>query len=176
MRGELTLREERPGDEAAIGRVLAAAFGGPLEAALVEDLRAAKALELSLVAERAGRQVQIVGHVALSAVTTPDCEAQWRGLGLAPIGVLPEEQRCGTGAALVRRALELARESGAAFVVLLGDPAFYRRFGFVPASSAGLRCVYDAPPEAFQVLELVPGALASLSGRVLYAAAFARFE
>ncbi len=58
----------------------------------------------------------------------------------------------------------------------LGDPAFYRRFGFVPASSAGLRCVYDAPPEAFQVLELVPGALASLSGRVLYAAAFARFE
>lgn len=157
MRGELSLREERPGDEAAIGACAHRGLRWPARGgALVQDLRATKALELSLVAERAGRQVQIVGHVALSAVTTPDCEAQWRGLGLAPLGVLPEEQRCGTGAALMRRALELARESGAAFVVLLGDPAFYRRFGFVPASSAGLRCVYDAPPEAFQVLEVAP--------------------
>ena len=176
MRGELVLREECPGDEAAIGRVLTAAFRGRHEAALVEDLRAAKALELSLVAERAGRQVQIVGHVALSPVTTPDCETSGRGLGLAPVGVLPEEQRCGTGSALLRRALELARESGAEFVVLLGNPAFYRRFGFVPASSAGLHCVYDAPPEAFQVLELVPGALSRLDGRMLYHPAFARFE
>ncbi len=176
MSGELTLREERSGDEAAIGRVLESAFGGPLEAELVLDLRAANALELSLVAERARRQVEIVGHVALSPVTTPDCGALARGFGLAPLGVLPEEQRCGTGSALSRRALELARASGAAFVVLLGAPAFYRRFGFVPAGSAGLRCVYDAPPEAFQVLELTPGTLARLHGRVLHSAAFARFE
>lgn len=173
MRGELTLREEGAGDGAAIGRVLEAAFGGPAEALLVEDLRTSGSLALSLVAERAGA---LVGHVALSHVTTPDCGTSPRGLGLAPLAVAPQEQRRGVGAALVRRALELAREDGAAFVVLLGDPAYYARFGFVPAGSAGLRCVYDAPPEAFQVLELAPGALAGLRGRVLYAAPFARFE
>lgn len=173
MRGELTLREEGAGDAAAIGRVLEAAFGGPLEVELVEDLRASKELKLSLVAERAGT---LVGHVALSAVTTPDCETSVRGLGLAPLAVAPGEQRRGVGAALVRRALELARADGAAFVVLLGDPAYYERFGFAPASSSGLRCVYDAPPEAFQVLELSPGALRGLHGRVLYAPPFSRFE
>ncbi|MGA2489963.1 MAG: N-acetyltransferase, partial [Anaerolineales bacterium] len=87
--------------------------------------------------------------------------------GLGPIAVLPECQQTGIGSQLVRRGLELCCQQGFDFIVLLGDPHYYSRFGFRPASGFGLSSDYGDGDE-FQVLELRPGVLAGLSGRVKY--------
>jgi putative acetyltransferase len=106
-------------------------------------------------------------------VTTPDAPGAPRGLGLAPIGVLPAHQRRGIGAHSMTAALERARTSGFAFVVLLGHPAYDPRFGFVRAGLHALRCVDPSPPEAFMVLDLAPGAMRGVHGLVHYHPAFA---
>ena len=74
---------------------------------------------------------------------------------------------------LVRAALERAREAGYGFVVLLGDPAYYRRFGFRTGATLGLACGFAAPEEAFMAIELAPGALAGVTGTVRYLPEFA---
>ena len=151
---EVRIRAEDPADPPGIRRVLEAAFGQPAEADLVDALRLAARPYLSLVAVL-GRE--IVGHIAFSPVTIgseppSDC------IGLAPMGVLPPVQRRGIGSDLVRAGLVECRRTGQSVVVVLGHPAYYPRFGFTPASRAGLRCEYPVPDEHFMVLELLPGA------------------
>lgn len=165
----LTLRDEQAGDRAAIAAVITAAFGQPGEAALVEALRAAGALTLSLVAIA---DTEVVGHVAFSPVTIDDGN---EAIGLAPMAVAPGWQRRGVGVRLIDEALARLRAGGHRAVVVLGHPEYYPRFGFVPASRFGLRCEYDAPDEAFMALELVPGGLAGVSGLVRYRPEFAAF-
>jgi putative acetyltransferase len=75
-------------------------------------------------------------------------------LGLAPVAVHPKWQRRGIGSALIQRGLEECRKRGVGAVFVLGEPALYARFGFIPAHTRALRCVYEAPPDAFQVLLL----------------------
>jgi len=160
------LRAERSGDESAISAVIEAAFTGHphsdgSEVGIVERLRAAGALTLSLVAEDAG---QIVGHVAYSPVAIADGTPGWFGLG--PVSVLPERQREGIGSALIRAGLEQLRQAAAAGCVVLGDPAYYSRFGYAhdPALT------YPVPmPEAFQQLRFSGP---SPRGEVAYNAAF----
>jgi putative acetyltransferase len=164
-----TIRSERPGDEGGIRAVLEAAFGREAEAALVEALRARGALDVSLVAVEGER---IAGHVAFSPVTA---ERNPRGValtGLGPIGVLPARQGEGVGARLVWEGLEASRRRGIAGAVVLGDPAWYARFGFRRADTFGLACEFEAPPEAFMALALVDGALDELDGVVAYHPAF----
>jgi putative acetyltransferase len=125
----MLIREERPGDAPRIHEVVAAAFAGAehasgREAELVDALRAAGALVLSLVAELDGA---IGGHIAFSAVAIGDAGG-WLGLG--PLAVAPEQQRRGIGAALVHAGLERLRARGARGCVLVGEPAYYGRFGF----------------------------------------------
>lgn len=145
-----TLRPERPDDAAAIHEVTRRAFlGAPhaagTEAHIVDALREAGALTLSLVAEEDDR---IVGHVAISPVSVDERDdLGWFGLG--PLSVAPERQRRGVGSALVRAALGQLRERGATGCVLLGDPAYYHRFGFVAAAPLLLPGV---PPEYFQAV------------------------
>jgi putative acetyltransferase len=93
--------------------------------------------------------------------------------GLAPLAVAPEAQRQGIGDALVRAGLARCRAAGHAWVVVLGNPKYYGRFGFVPAERYRITCEYDVPPGVFQIIELVPGALAGRAGLVRYAAEFA---
>jgi putative acetyltransferase len=119
---------------------------------------------LCLVAE-ADRE--IVGHVALSRGR---CEHR-AAVGLGPIAVIPDAQRRGIGAALMEGALRGAREAGEELVVLLGDPAYYRRFGFVRASTLGIAPQIEFPDDAFMARELVPGAAAG-GGRFVYSDAF----
>lgn len=124
------IRPERPEDAAAIGEVTREAFAShphsrQTEQFIVQALRAADALFISLVAELSGR---IVGHAAFSPVTISDGTPDWFGLG--PISVLPEFQRQGIGRALMARGLSTLRERGAAGCLLVGEPAFYERFGF----------------------------------------------
>ena len=156
------IRPERPGDAADIDRVHRTAFPGPEEAGLVADLRAAGRAAVSLVAVVDGT---VVGHILLSPATPAP------GLGLAPLAVVPAFQRRGIGSDLVRAGLEAARSTGAAYVVVLGDPAYYGRFGFRPAASLGLSCVFGGG-DAFQVLAL---GSAPPAGRITYAPEFSRF-
>ena len=147
------IRQESPSDAAAIHAVTAAAFlNAPhtahTEQFIVEALRTAGALAISLVAEQGG---EVVGHVALSSVSVSDGSTGWYGLG--PISVEPELQGKGIGSLLMQAAIRLLRERGAAGCVLVGDPSYYSRFGFKPEPGLVLP---DVPPEYFQALLLGP--------------------
>ncbi|MBQ0960571.1 N-acetyltransferase [Ideonella sp. 4Y11] len=162
----MLIRPESAADTDAIHAITEHAFRGhPFsdgsEPRIVRGLRAAGALSVSLVAEEDG---VVVGHVAVSPVSISDGSPGWFGLG--PISVLPARQRQGVGSALMHAALERLRSQGAAGCVLLGDPAYYGRFGF--AARPGL--VYPGPPvDHFMALPL-GGALPQ--GVVRYHAAF----
>jgi len=126
----MTIRSETPNDINAIEQVTLAAFTGkfsdnPTEHLIVNALREADALSLSLVAEAEGK---VVGHVAFSAVTIDRENKDWYGLG--PISVLPEFQLQGIGSKLVEAGLSQIRAMGAQGCVLEGSPKYYNRFGF----------------------------------------------
>ena len=161
------IRQEAAGDEPAISALVSAAFrdaahSNGAEAGIVEHLRNDGDLALSLVAE--GEDGAMIGHAALSPVHISCGVAGWYGLG--PVAVLPVCQRAGIGTALVDACVEWLRESGAGGCVVLGDPAYYGRFGFAP--DPGLT-YSGAPAEYFQML-----AWQGLSpvGEVHYAPAF----
>jgi putative acetyltransferase len=165
----LDIRAETASDRSGIFQVHRAAFGQELEAVLVDQLRAASALTLSLAAIE---DAQVVGHIAFSPVTISENPAGIRALGLGPIGVLPSHQRSGIGARLIDAGLREAAAQGWDLAFVLGEPAYYVRFGFEPAAKHGLRCKYDAPPEAFMVTALREGVLGTVAGTVRYDAAF----
>ena len=149
----LNIRQQLPSDVAAIHDLTRAAFLDATHTAhteqyIVDALRKAGALPISLVAEQAG---EIVGHVAISPVSISDSSADWYGLG--PISVRPELQRKGIGSLLMQAALGRLRERGSAGCVLVGDPSYYSRFGFKAEASLVLA---DVPPEYFQALPFGP--------------------
>ena len=126
----LEIRNETVADVRAIEAVTVAAFlNAPhtshTEHFIVDALRNDGKLTISLVADVRGT---VVGHVAVSPVSISDGATGWYGLG--PISVAPEYQRRGVGSRLMREALRVLREQGAAGCVLLGEPAYYSRFGF----------------------------------------------
>ncbi|MGY3496593.1 MULTISPECIES: GNAT family N-acetyltransferase [unclassified Bradyrhizobium] len=136
----MQIKDERPEDAAAISRITAAAFAtaphsSGTEARIVEALRQADALTISLVA--VSDDGSIFGHVAFSPVRIEGVVGRWYGLG--PASVAPDLQRQGTGGALIRAGLARLAAMNADGCVLLGDPAYYSRFGFVsdPALTYG---------------------------------------
>lgn len=146
----LKIRNEEKGDVDAIDAITTAAFlNAPhtdhTEQFIVRELRNSDALSISLVAEDQGK---ILGHVAISPVTVSDGSTGWFGLG--PISVSPNIQRSGIGSKLMRSVLESLKASGASGCVLLGDPAYYSRFGFKPESCLVLP---EVPPEYFQAIQ-----------------------
>ncbi|MBL8834730.1 MAG: N-acetyltransferase [Alphaproteobacteria bacterium] len=159
------MRAERPGDAAAIRQAVTAAFGQTAEADLVERLRADGEVVASLVA---AARTAIVGHILFSRL---DTGGRCAAAALAPLAVVPGWQRRGIGAALVRAGIDACRDKAVAVLVVLGDPAFYGRFGFTRALGARLRTPYDC--DALTALELVPGALAAGAFAVRYPRAFA---
>jgi putative acetyltransferase len=127
---DITIRPETAADIAVISAVTEAAFrtcpySRQTEQFIVHALRKAVAMTVSLVAEVDGK---VVGHVAFSPVKISDGSSGWYGLG--PVSVLPELQRQGIGKALINRGLSLLKESGAGGCMLVGDPGYYKRFGF----------------------------------------------
>ncbi|HEU4334620.1 MAG TPA: N-acetyltransferase [Candidatus Eisenbacteria bacterium] len=162
---EVLIREETPEDIPAIHEVNEAAFGRPDEALLVDRLRANGAVLLSLVAIAGER---VVGHILYSPVTLGERDAPLDGAGLGPMAVLPEDQRGGIGGRLVAEGTRRMRERGCPFIVVLGHPEYYPRFGFVPASRHGVRCQWEVPDEVFMILLLEPGRLGARTGPVRY--------
>lgn len=144
----MTIRPERPADAEAIRALTAAAFAGlphsdGSEPRIIESLRQGGDLVLSLVTELVAEQGEIVGHIAFSPVTITDGSPDWFGLG--PLSVAPRHQRRGIGASLARQGIATMRERGAHGIVLLGDPAYYERFGF--AHDPAL--VFPGPPARY---------------------------
>jgi putative acetyltransferase len=168
----LEIRVERSADHPSVSTVVAAAFGSPEEARLVEAVRASAEFvpELSLVADVDG---EIVGHVMISHATIRDARAQHRVAVLAPLAVAPAFQCRGVGSVLVRRVTARADERGEPLVVLQGSPVFYGRLGFEYSVPYGIhmRLPAWAPAEASQVLRL-RNYTASIRGQVVYPPAF----
>jgi putative acetyltransferase len=127
----MDIRHELPPDQQAISRLTASAFA-PMaysdgsEPAIIDRLRKDGDLTLSLIAVVGG---EIVGHIAFSPVLIGGNDRGWFGLG--PVSVAIEKQRRGIGSALITSGLDWLRSQGANGCVLVGDPVYYRRFGFI---------------------------------------------
>jgi len=161
----MLIRNEEQRDAAAIAQTINNAFrdadhSSGTEAQIVDALRRDHALTVSLVAIEGDT---VVGHIAASPVSVANGEG-WYGLG--PVAVRPDMQRRGIGSCLIKEALERIKENGAAGCVVLGDPAFYGKFGFVHDPSVTYA---DVPPPFFQVLSFRSE---SPSGPVQYHVAF----
>lgn len=167
------IREERPEDAEAIHALLVAAFGREAEARLVERLHASGRIVWGMIAEEKGR---VLGHVVFSRIAIESGDSEIPALALAPLAVMPAFQRLGVGSALVSAGLERCRMERHARVLVLGEPGYYGRFGFVPASRFGLKCPFPAPEEAFMAIELEPAAFTQVSGVVRYGHEFEDLE
>jgi putative acetyltransferase len=135
------IRTEDASDWDAIHELNVAAFDGrDEEADLVDALRSAGDLVLSLVAVDAS---QVIGHVAFSRVTVETAHGPEGGVALAPVGVLPERQGLGIGRRLIKTGLDELRQSGESVVVVVGNPAYYSGFGFSTELAEDYPCVYS---------------------------------
>jgi putative acetyltransferase len=166
------VRAEGPADRGAVAAVLEAAFGRRDEAELVSELRSRASPRLSLVALQAD---EVVGHVFFSPVRLDlRAGAPVAAGGLAPLGVTPASQGRGVGSALVRAGLSACSGLGWRAVFVLGEPAYYSRFGFELAAPRGLRYESPAFDPGFQLLEIDAGAMSGCRGWVRYDDAFRR--
>lgn len=161
----MLIRPEQPADIEAIHDVQAGSFPTELEANLVDALRQSGRLTVSLVAEIGGT---IIGHVAFSPVTTAGGAT---GIGLGPVGVVENHRRQGVAARLIRDGLAACKVVDYTWAVVLGDPAYYSRFGFREAAEFGLSDEYGGGAY-FQAVELVPAGLPVGAGLVRYAPEF----
>jgi len=160
------IRDAGPRDFAAIRAIVRHAFDRVDEANLVEQLRADGDVLFELVE---ASDIALQAHILYSRLPIERDGATIEAAALAPVSVLPAFQRQGMGAALIRRGNERCRALGLRAIVVLGDPAYYSRFGFSAKAAESLDAPFSGAP--FMALELEPGALSS-GGRVRYARAF----
>ena len=163
MSDAFNIRPERPGDAAGVRALLDAAFGGDVESKVVERLRADGDFVLSLVAENGQ---DIAGYAGFPRLVLRLDERNVPVVGLAPVGVSPSLQRKGIGSALIRDGFTRLKDRAERLVFVLGDPAYYGRFGFTVME--GFVSRYAGP--YFQALMLAPDA--PKAGRVSYPRAF----
>lgn len=171
MAPEWAVRAELPVDIDQIHELHRTSFSRPAEAELVDAVRASAGFipQLSLVAATADGSV--LGHVLISRVELQRDEESTAVLALAPVAVLPAHRDRGIGSTLVAGALAMAEERDEPFVVVLGSPRFFARFGFLPAAGFGVTGPYDVPDDVYQIYPQpateIPG------GRVVYPPSFA---
>ena len=166
----IMIREEQTQDMPEIRQVNIEAFGQPQEADIVDKLRDDCGDLLSLVAAVDNR---VVGHILFSPVTLETQEGTIHGSGLAPMSVLPKYQRQGIGSQLVRDGIAGLKSRGCPFIIVLGHPEYYPRFGFEPASRHGIRSEWEVPDEAFMILLLSKSQMRDMSGVARYRPEFA---
>jgi putative acetyltransferase len=165
---EYIIRDEQPQDEDPVRYLLQAAFSTEAESKLVDALRANGKAVISLVAVCAE---DVLGHILFSPVSTSP-PSKSKGIGLAPVAVLPGVQSQGIGSQLILTGLQRCQKLGFDYCVVLGSPEYYHRFGFETASEHGLENEYGAGDE-FMVIDFTHR---PLSGLVQYAPEFAMFS
>ena len=169
----MQIRLEQSSDIEAIHALECAAFGRREEADIVDKLRADGALWLSQVALLEGA---IVGHAAYSLVTIADADRTYKFPALGPIGVLPQFQRRGIGAALIEAGFKAVQEAGFGLLFLVGHPDYYPRFGFQPALPLGFTSEYISDPQRhkhFMARVFDEQLIGRARGHLRYHAAFA---
>lgn len=164
----MLIRTEAPADILAIDRLLKSTFETEAEANLVMRLRENGRRTLSLVA--CNDEGEVVGYVLFSPVTLEGSDDNWQGL--APLAVDAQYRNQGVAAQLVREGFDSLREFGYPACVVLGDPDYYGRFGFVDAAEHQIGCQWDVPQGAFQIRALVEGELDGRSGTIEYSPEF----
>jgi putative acetyltransferase len=160
------IRPATPTDYSAIRALVAAAFGQPDEADLVERLRADREVLVELVAKEEG---VLTGHILYSRLAIVRPDETLSAAALAPVAVAPAHQRQGIGAALIRAGNAACAKLGLAAIIVLGHSHYYPRFGFSAETAESLDAPFSGP--AFMALELAPDRLRG-GGRVIYAPAF----
>lgn len=142
------------------------AFEQPAEANIVDKLRLMCSEYLSLVAED---DKKIVGHILFTPVMIEGTQGNIQGMGLAPMAVSPDRQRQGIGSRLVEKGLEILKSQNCPFVIVLGHPEYYPRFGFEQASKYGLVSQWEGvPDEAFMVMVMDKNVLEGVTGVAKY--------
>ncbi len=172
-----SLRPEEPRDHAEVEHLTREAFWnvhepGCVEHYLLHILRDSPGYlpDLHYLAVTAE---QIVGSIVYSRCTVvADSGERWPLLTFGPLSVLPAYQRRGIGSALIGHTLALARERGERAIILFGNPTYYGRFGFRPSADYSITLPDGSSFDAFQTLELYPGALAGIGGRYYHDEAF----
>jgi putative acetyltransferase len=169
--GELSMikiRKEVPRDQAAVYHINELAFENGSEAALVDKLRISCDDYLAFVAVD---QDAVVGHILFTPATLDN--SVFVGMGLAPMAVLPSHQRKGIGSLLIQHGVKHLSESGCPFIIVLGHPEYYPRFGFELASNYKLSSQWEGvPDEAFMALVFNKDALPKVGGIARYRAEF----
>lgn len=117
--------------------------------------------ELALVVEEDGK---LIGHIMLTKTYIVNGSSKFETLLLAPISVVLEYRNRGIGVKLVNESFRLAREKGYTAVFLVGDPAYYHRFGFKSSVNFGVKQMHNIPDENVMACELIPNALRGISG------------
>jgi putative acetyltransferase len=167
----ILVRDESDTDHEAVRLLNRLAFGQDAEARLVDALHAGGYALVSLVAQIG---VQVVGHIMFSSLNIVTDKGDVPALALAPMAVLPDLQRQGIGAILVRRGVEVCKGQGHGIIVVLGHPDYYPRFGFSAKLAESLKSPYGSGP-SHMAMELVPGASAGVAGKLVYSPPFGEF-
>ena len=165
----ILVRPAEPADAGRVRQIHLSAFPCALVAELVEKLSNDGDLVISLIAERGG---EAIGHIALSRMRVMGDGRPVRALGLGPIAVERPMQSTGAGSALIEAAKGIAQATGEAFIFVLGEPDYYRRFGFSAATAAPFQSPYSGP--YFMALALRPSEGLPGQGQAVYAPAFGR--
>jgi putative acetyltransferase len=161
----ITIRQEQSEDIAAIRDLNRRAFGQEQEGKIIDALRANGGAQLSFVAIDEGR---VVGHILYSPLQI----GQVDGSALGPMAVDPEVQRQGIGTNLVEAGNARLRQDGCPFVVVVGHPEFYPRFGFRPARPLGITCEWEVPDDVFMILVLDETTMSGVTGKAAYRSEF----
>lgn len=164
----MLIRTEAPADILAVDRLLKSAFDTDAEANLVMKLRENGRRSLSLVAST--DEGEVVGYLLFSPVTLNGEDFNWQGL--APLAVKEEFRGQGIAAKLIEEGFASLFELGYPACVVLGDPAYYSRFGFVSAEQHNMHCKWEVPAGAFQVKTLAEDEFSGRSGLVEYSSEF----
>jgi len=161
----IIIRKEKPKDIKAIQLLNNKAFEMPEEGKIVDVLREKCDNIQSLVAVIDG---EIVGHIFFSPAEINIGDKIIYGMGLAPMAVLPEFQNQGIGSELVKAGLNLMKSKECPYVIVLGHPKFYPRFGFEKASKYSIKSQWDVPDESFMILIMDKETMNNVSGTARY--------
>lgn len=164
----MLIRTEAPADILPIDRLLRSAFETEAEADLVMRLRENSGFTLSLVA--CTDEGEVVGYLLFTPVSLNGEQLGWQGL--APVAVKKAYRRQGIANRMIKEGLDSLLEFGYLGCVVLGEPDYYGRFGFRDAESFSMRCSWEVPKGAFQVMELLQGEFAGKQGLIEYCPEF----